>query len=326
MVTRSQKIRVVALISIVSMIFLYVMFLLVGRKIFTSEDTYYIKLEKQSVSGLNIGADVKYYGINIGKVVDIAINRDNTSEIIVTINIKQNTPIKAGSVANLPYQSIATGLKLIEITGGDKDAPNLEPESFINVGTDMFDNITGKAEIISEKIEILLNNLIQVTSNENRGKLFNLISQIEVDAQRLDTLLSHTSDYFNDNKNNISSLIKNSDKMVKEFTITAGSLNKLIIKSNSLIEAGKLEESLKNIQEITEKLNTKEIANLVYSMNKLIGTSQETVEHFDKTFLLGRRNLLKSMELFKEALENINEFAILLKDNPDILIKGKESE
>ncbi|MDA3886038.1 MAG: MlaD family protein [Candidatus Delongbacteria bacterium] len=324
MVTRSQKIRVIVLISIVSIIFLYVMFLLVGRKIFTSEDTYYIKLEKQSVSGLNIGADVKYYGINIGKVVDIAINKENTSEIIVTINITQDTPIKSGSVANLPYQSIATGLKLIEITGGDNNDPNLEPESFINVGTDMFDNITGKAEVISGKIEILLNNLIQATSNENRSKLFNMISQIEKDAQRLDTLLSHTSNYLNDNKGNISSLIKNSDKMVKEFTVTASSINKLMIKTSNLIEAGKLEESLKNIQEITEKLNTKEIANLVSSINKLIGTSQETVQHFDKTFLLGRRNLLTSIELFKEALENINEFAILLRDNPDILIKGKE--
>ena len=152
MVTKSQKARVIVLISIVSVIFLYVMFLLVGRKIFSKEDTYFIKLEKQSVSGLNIGADVKYYGINIGKVIEIAINTENISEIIVTIAIKEDTPIKSTSVANLPYQSIATGLKQIEITGGANKDPNLEPGSYIKAGADMFENITGKAEIISEKI------------------------------------------------------------------------------------------------------------------------------------------------------------------------------
>ena len=90
--------------------------------------------------------------------------------------------------------------------------------------------------------------------------------------------------------------------------------------------SGDINESIKNIKEITDKLNTKEFAELLKSTEKLVTSSQETVEHLDKTFLLGRSNLLKSIELFKEALENINEFAILLKDNPDILIKGKESE
>ena len=326
MVTRSQKARVIVLISIVSVIFLYVMFLLVGRKIFSKEDTYFIKLEKQSVSGLNIGADVKYYGINIGKVIEIAINTENISEIIVTIAIKEDTPIKSTSVANLPYQSIATGLKQIEITGGANKDPNLEPGSYIKAGADMFENITGKAEVISEKFEILLNNLIQATSTENRGKVMNMISQIEEDSRKLDTLLTFSNQYLNDNKKNIKSLIKNSDKMIKEFTISAKSLNKLIANTNKLMASGDIDKSLKNIKEILDKLNTKEFTELLKSTEKLVTSSQETVDHFDKTFLLGRSNLLKSIELFKEALENINEFAILLKDNPDILIKGKESE
>ena len=92
------------------------------------------------------------------------------------------------------------------------------------------------------------------------------------------------------------------------------------------LNKGDINESIKNIKEITDKINTKEFAELLRSTEKLVTSSQETVDHFDKTFLLGRSNLLKSIELFKEALENINEFAILLKDNPDILIKGKESE
>ena len=244
----------------------------------------------------------------------------------MTIAIKENTPIKSTTVANLPYQSIATGLKQIEITGGANKEPNLEPGSYIKAGADMFESITGKAEIISEKIEILLNNLIQATSTENRNTFISMIAQIEEDSRKLDTLLTFSNQYLNDNKKNIKSLIKNSDKMIREFTTTARSLNKLIQNTNELMDSGNIDESIKNIKEITDKLNTKEFAELLRSTEKLVTSSQETVEHLDKTFLLGRSNLLKSIELFKEALENINEFAILLKDNPDILIKGKDSE
>jgi len=302
------------------------MFLLVGKKMLSKEDIYYIKLQKQSVSGLNVGADVKYYGITIGKVTDISINRENISEIIVKISIREDTPIKSTSVANLPYQSIATGIKQIEITGGANKDPNLDPGSYIKAGEDMFENITGKAEIISEKIEILLNNLIQATSSDNRTIFFDMLSQIEEDSKKLDTLLTFSNEYLNDNKKNITSLIKSSDKMIREFAVTAKSLDRLIKSTNDLMASGDVDKALRNIKEITDKLNTQEFTQLLKSTEKLVSSSQATVEHLDKTFLSGRSNLLKSIELFKEALENINEFAILLKDNPDILIKGKESE
>jgi len=190
----------------------------------------------------------------------------------------------------------------------------------------MFENITGKAEIISEKFEILLNNLIQATSYENRDKVVNMISQIEEDSRKLDTLLTFSNKYLRNNRKRISSLLKNSDKMVKEFTASSKSLNKLIKNANELLISGDIDKAVKNIKEITDKLNTEELSKLLKSVEKLVTSSQGTVDHLDKTFLQGRTNLLKSIELFKEALENINEFAILLKDNPDILIKGKQSE
>jgi ABC-type transporter Mla subunit MlaD len=153
-----------------------------------------------------------------------------------------------------------------------------------------------------------------------------MISQVEKDAQTLDTLLIFTQNYLSNNEENITSLIENSNIMFKELTTSARSINKLVLNTNNLIASGNIDEALKNIREITAKLNTEEFTQLIRSTDKLINSSQETVDHFDKTFLKGRSNLLKSVELFKEALENINEFAILLKDNPDILIKGKESE
>ncbi|MBN2857725.1 MAG: MCE family protein [Candidatus Delongbacteria bacterium] len=326
MVTRAQKIRVMTLIMITFMIFMYVMFLLVGNKLMSRNDIYYIKLEKQSVSGLNVGTDVKFYGINIGKVVDIIVNPENISEIIVTVSIKENTPIKETSEANLSYQSIATGLKQIEITGGENDDRTLDPGEFIRSGSDIFDDITGKAEIIAQKIETLLNNMIHVTSRENTAKFIRLIDQLEEDTRKLDTLIVEAKDFFVTNKKDISVLIKKSNMMVDNISRASVSAEKALNSIDAKINSEEFSDIVRNFAEISEKINKQELEELVASANSLMKKSDHTINLLESTFIQGRSNLLRSIELFKETLENINEFAILIRDNPDILIRGKESE
>lgn len=326
MVTRAQKIRVMTLIIIAFVIFTYVMFLLVGNKLMSKNDIYYIKLEKQSVSGLNVGTDVKFYGINIGKVVDIVVNPENIAEIIVTVSIKENTPIKETSEANLSYQSIATGLKQIEITGGDNQDRTLEPGEFIKSGSDIFDDITGKAEIIAQKIETLLNNMIHVTSRENTAKVIRLIDQLEEDTRKLDTLIVEAKDFFVTNKKDISVLIKKSSSMVDNISRATLSAEKALDSFNDKMNSEEFNDILKNFAEISEKINKQELEDLVISANSLMKKSDQTMNLIESTFIQGRSNLLRSLELFKEVLENINEFAILIRDNPDILIRGRDSE
>ena len=326
MVTRSQKIRVVSLITVTGLIFLYVMFLLVGQKLMSRTDIYFIRLEQRSVSGLNIGTDVKYYGINIGKVSDISINPENISEVIVTVSIKENTPIKETSQANLSYQSLATGLKQIEITGGENEDRTLTPGEFIRAGSTIFDDITGRAEIIAQKLETLLNNIIYLTSRDNTYKVVRLIDQLEEDSRKLDTLLTEANHFFRENRKELSTLLNKSSTMVSDISKVSRSADDVLRALNENIGSEEMALILNNIAEISGKLNTDELNGLVSSFSNLIGKSEDTVVLFERTFIRGRGNLLRSIELFKETLENLNEFAILIRDNPEILIRGKDSD
>jgi phospholipid/cholesterol/gamma-HCH transport system substrate-binding protein len=326
MITKSQKIRVITLVVTVSLIFLYILFLLVGKKLMSRTDIYYIRLQKQSVTGLNIGTDVKYYGIPIGKVVDITVNSENISEIIVTVTVKEGTPIKETAEANLSYQSIATGLKQIEITGGDNEDRNLKPEEFIKAGSDIFDNISGKAEIIAQKIESLLNNLIYVTSKENSEKFVNLIVQLEEDSRKLDTLLTFSNDFLRRNKKELDTITKKSSEMIANISEASYAAKNALNTINSRMDSKEVDDILRNLAEIGNKINTDDLNEIVLATKNLIKRTDETVGLLDRTFIQGRGNLLRSLELFKETLENINEFAILIRDNPDILIRGKDGE
>ncbi len=326
MVTRTQKIRVLSLLATGFLIAVYILFLLVGKKIMSRSDIYYIKLQKQSVSGLNIGTDVKYYGITIGKVLDIAVSPEDVSDIIVTISVKADTPIKETAQANLAYQSIATGLKLIEITGGDNEDRNLNPEEFIRAGSDIFDDISGKAEVIAQKVESLLNNLIYMTDKENSIKFVNLISQLEKDSRKLDTLITGANDFLKANNRELSRILSKGSLMIDNISKASAAITKTVEKIDKKVDSEELDQALKNLAEITKKINSEDLNDLISSINKLVKQSESTITSLDRTFLQGRNDILRSIELFKEALENINEFAILIRDNPDILIRGKEGE
>ena len=102
-----------------------------------------------SVSGLNTGATVKYQGVNIGKVQNIKVNPEDLSSILVFVLIEKGFPVKKDMSATLAYTGI-TGLKFIELSGGETKSENLEPRGEIStkrgLGEKAEDIVKGPAE------------------------------------------------------------------------------------------------------------------------------------------------------------------------------------
>jgi phospholipid/cholesterol/gamma-HCH transport system substrate-binding protein len=79
-----------------------------------------------SVSGLDKGAAVRYLGVGVGRVVDIAIDPRDSSRVEVIADIDSRTPISAHTVAELQLQGI-TGLLYIDLLE-DKTNRRMAPE------------------------------------------------------------------------------------------------------------------------------------------------------------------------------------------------------
>ncbi|MFA5233196.1 MAG: MlaD family protein [Sulfurimonas sp.] len=86
--------------------------------------TYAIYFD-ESVLGLNMDAPVKYRGINVGNVISLKINPNNSEQVEVLINVLKTTPIKASTVAQLTSQGI-TGLSYINLSYGDETSEPLK--------------------------------------------------------------------------------------------------------------------------------------------------------------------------------------------------------
>lgn len=91
-----------------------------------SYDRYYT-YTRESVSGLSVDATVKYHGVNVGRVKEIALNPQDPEQVRLALDVTRGTPVKQDTVAVLETQGL-TGLRTVNLTGGSRESPLLVPK------------------------------------------------------------------------------------------------------------------------------------------------------------------------------------------------------
>jgi len=129
---------------------------------------FYKVATKESVSGLNEKAPVKLRGVQIGEVRSITINPKNAEEVLVTIRVQEDSPIKEDTYAVIEAQGI-TGLSFIQLQGGTNNAKDLKtsgkteeygiiysrPSTFSRLDKTIT-SLSSKAEMIFERAETVM--------------------------------------------------------------------------------------------------------------------------------------------------------------------------
>ncbi len=87
----------------------------------------YVVYMRESVAGLSRDNEVKYQGVDVGRVRDIGLDPARVGEVRLLLQIDEDTPIRADTVATLETQGL-TGLAFINLTAGSGDAPLLVAE------------------------------------------------------------------------------------------------------------------------------------------------------------------------------------------------------
>ncbi|MHA1109163.1 MAG: MlaD family protein [Alphaproteobacteria bacterium] len=124
-----------------------------------------------NVTGLNIGSGVRYRGVQVGSVANIAIDPENVERIRVIVEVAVGTPIKKDTIASLGVQGI-TGIAFIQLSGGTQASPALEPEDrrdmpVITSKRSGLETLLEKAPEIFEKTVILVDRLSRLVDDKN---------------------------------------------------------------------------------------------------------------------------------------------------------------
>jgi ABC-type transporter Mla subunit MlaD len=305
MVMKAQKFRLGIFIFTTSMLLIIFLVLVAGKKIMEKRDTYFIRYENKSVTGLQIGGPVKYHGINIGRVDEIKIEKNNVENIVVAIGVNGGTPIKTDVEATLVPIGI-TGLLQIELIGGSNEADFSTPHSFIKAGNSTFELITGKAEIIATKLEMLLNNFVNITDNENQQKIKNILANVD--------------EMVSENKNAINEIMHNVDDASDDLAALAKNINESAEEINRLLTDGKVEKIITNLDKTTSEFAEVDMAKLLNNADETVRKLTKTIDEISFTHIRSRQDILDIIANLEETVEYLNEFSRQINEDPTLLI------
>jgi len=283
MVTKTQKVRLGVFLFFGILLLMIFIILIAGERLLERVDTYYIAYEDVSVSGLQIGAQVKYHGVNAGRVEGIRIDPDNVNRIIVEVKVESGTPIKVDTEASLILVGI-TGLKQVELFGGTQEAELLEEGGFIRAGRTFFDDISYSVEELTTKLDRVLSNIDAMTGPENQVSFSNMLSNLEQISE--------------------SSLIA-----VEKFEQT--------------ITSPEFESIISNTAKFSEELARTDLTATLEELNAAIAQANQTFMHIDLMVIRSRRDILITFETLKEAADNFEEFTRQLSEDPSLLLRRR---
>lgn len=146
---------------------------------------------QESVAGLSVNSTVKYRGVDVGRVREIALNPEDPKEVQLTLDIVRGTPIKTDTIAVLETQGL-TGLATINLTGGSREAPALQALDgqrypVIQTGPSLFFRLDEAiSRLLSEKglsklltdLDTVARGAAEILDEENRAALKRTIKDL----------------------------------------------------------------------------------------------------------------------------------------------------
>jgi phospholipid/cholesterol/gamma-HCH transport system substrate-binding protein len=124
METRANYVLVGAFVTGLSLLLVVAIVFLANLQ-FDVERNRYDILFTGSVTGIDVGSQVRYRGVSVGTVQRIRIDEENVERIRVTVDILAGTPIKEDSIASIELLSLA-GAAYVQISGGTQESALLQ--------------------------------------------------------------------------------------------------------------------------------------------------------------------------------------------------------
>lgn len=298
-ISAAQKIRLG--VFMVVGLFILAMFIAVplGLKFTSKSKTYIAFFEGESLSGLEQGAGVKFNGVPIGKVRKISYFPEDLNKMKVELEVDDEFPMKVDMYATTGAMGI-TGLKYVEISGGSNEAALLKSGSEIPTRASMLANITGKAEVIAEKVELLLNQLNTITNPDSLRSVKTIVDNVAVMSTDAKTFFAQVSP-------KVDRMAASTEELITQVTgITA------------------------DVKQVTgtfsENVSGDNLAAILTRVDSTALSMKNLTDQLSLMIMQTREDFSVSMENLRETVENANQLTRMLSENPSLLLKGEQRE
>jgi phospholipid/cholesterol/gamma-HCH transport system substrate-binding protein len=275
-----------------------------------SYDRYHAYM-RESVAGLSVDSTVKYRGVDVGRVRDIALNPDTPEEVVLTLDILHGTPIKTDTIAVLETQGL-TGIATLNLTGGSRDAPALQPQPgqdypVIKTGPSLFFRLDmALSKLLADQpITQLMDNLVMLTKEartvvgeENRAAM----SQILSDLADLTKILAARAVQVDEGVVNAARAADNLARMTKTMN---EQLPQLLERANKSAAA---------LQAMTE-----ELTKTSHAVGTVVTDVRPNIEQFSRETLMQTGQLVTEL---RQLTATLNRLAQEIEREPNALVLG----
>ena len=235
-----------------------------------------------NVSGLQVGNNIRFSGINVGTVDNISIVNDSTVRVDMLIRQEIKQFIKSDCVVAIGSEGLI-GDRLLIITQGSPDAPLAgKGQQLLSVEPVETDAIIASLQVTAGHVEVITKELamVMLKVNTGHGTLGRLIH---------DSIIAQ-------NINNTVANFQSSSKQLDNMMLTTKSDISEVM-SSFRVTAGNAEGSTQQLEDIMVKLNTG-----TGTMSRLINDTI-TSNNIDET-ILNLKNSSKSLDENMEALKH----------------------
>lgn len=157
--------------------------------------TYHVVFQGP-VGGLRKGAAVLFNGMRVGEVSDLGLNRHDPKQVMATIDVDANVPVRSDTYVGLDFQGL-TGIASVALRGGDPFAGPL-PEgpdgvAVLTADPNATQDITAAVRDVVHKVDAFI--------ADNQSSLHTSLANIETftatlknNSERLDRIMAGVED------------------------------------------------------------------------------------------------------------------------------------
>ena len=302
--------------------------------------TYYAMF--RNTAGLNLGADVRFGGLKVGRVSHIAPDPADHSQIQVAVTVTHDTPVNTETVASIEQVSL-TAEKHLELSTGDRESaplPDGEAVKSLTKSGGLID-LPDLGGVIT-KVEDLLDDLSAFLGVEEAEELeargeeeFAKVSRVAADLRRtLDggaALVQDVRDVIADQRPAI-------DDIVAKVRTIEDSVLEVLEEVQGMLEENRpaLRDTLGNVQRGTGRIEeitaqaSKLVDGLTENIDALVSSLQQTLDNAGglsgtaRDFLDDNRPAIEDIIFdLRNTMRYLQDFSRTIAEQPESVIRGR---
>jgi phospholipid/cholesterol/gamma-HCH transport system substrate-binding protein len=256
---------------------------------------------RETVTGLQAQAPVRYRGVDVGKVASIGFDPQVQGNVLLRLEIDRDAPVTRDTFATLSFQGI-TGLAFVQLDDTGQPAPRLVSDrdhpARIPLKPGLLTKLADKGEVILNQVEQVTGRVNQLLGDVNQRRFTSALQSLDTaaeDAGRLAQRLDAT-------------VAKRVDPALTEASTTLRALRKT---------ADEVEKTAADFGQAARRLNDRD-----GPMDRLAEGTQALSHAADSFNAATLPRINRVTEETSRAVRQLSRTAATINENPQSLIFG----